>query len=296
MSDSDDNKTSNCTACGTFGDGLKVCTACKLVKYCNETCQRAHWPKHKKECKKRAAELKDEALFKELSMDECPICMLPLPLNNLREMKYQPCCGKLLCAGCVYAAQMADNRKLCPFCRAPEHTSQSELIERLKKRVEVDDAEAIHQLGRYYYDGVRGFPQDYDKAMELWLRAGELGCATAYQNLADDYYHGRGVERDEKKAKYYYELAAMGGNLKARHRLACMEMHVGNTDQGVKHFMIAAGAGYDDSLDYVRRSFMLRVATKDDFEKALRAHKEANDEMKSDQRDAAVSARDTGSF
>jgi hypothetical protein len=29
-------------------------------------------------------------------------------------------------------------------------------------------------------------------------------------------------------------------------------------------------------------------ATKDDFEKALRAHKEANDEMKSDQRDAAA--------
>ena len=29
-------------------------------------------------------------------------------------------------------------------------------------------------------------------------------------------------------------------------------------------------------------------ATKDDFEKALRAHKEANDEIKSDQREAAA--------
>ena len=29
-------------------------------------------------------------------------------------------------------------------------------------------------------------------------------------------------------------------------------------------------------------------ATKDDFEKALRAHKEASDEMKSDQREAAA--------
>ena len=32
-------------------------------------------------------------------------------------------------------------------------------------------------------------------------------------------------------------------------------------------------------------------ATKDDFEKALRAHKEAIDEMKSDQRETAAASR-----
>ena len=35
-------------------------------------------------------------------------------------------------------------------------------------------------------------------------------------------------------------------------------------------------------------------ATKDDFEKALRAHKDAKDEMKSDQRDAAAATRGYG--
>ena len=54
----------NCAACGRGGDGLKTCTACKMVKYCNATCQKAHRPVHMKECKKRAAELRDEALFK----------------------------------------------------------------------------------------------------------------------------------------------------------------------------------------------------------------------------------------
>ena len=44
---------------------LKVCTACKLVKYCDRDCQAAHRPKHKKACKQRAAKLHDEALFKE---------------------------------------------------------------------------------------------------------------------------------------------------------------------------------------------------------------------------------------
>ena len=67
MSTADDNNMLSCAACGKGGDGLKACTACKLVKYCNASCQRAHWSKHKKACKKRAAEIHDEALFKDPS-------------------------------------------------------------------------------------------------------------------------------------------------------------------------------------------------------------------------------------
>ena len=47
------------------------------------------------------------------------------------------------------------------------------------------------QLGCYYHDGEMGLPQDYEKAMELWLRAGELGCAMSYYNIADAYYMGK---------------------------------------------------------------------------------------------------------
>ena len=57
-------------------------------------------------------------------------------------------------------------------------------------------------------------------------------------------------------------------------------------NRAVKHWMISAGAGHDNSLKNIRACFMNGHATKDDFEKALRAHKEANDEMKSDQREA----------
>ena len=53
----DINSMSTCAACGKGGDHLKACTACHLVKYCNRDCQIAHRPKHKKECRKRAAEL-----------------------------------------------------------------------------------------------------------------------------------------------------------------------------------------------------------------------------------------------
>ena len=93
-----------CAACGKEGgDSLKACTACKLVKYCNRDCQIAHRPLHKKICKKRAAELHDEALFKEHPPPEdCPICYQPLPSGS-HQRTFKPCCGKRICNGCIYA-------------------------------------------------------------------------------------------------------------------------------------------------------------------------------------------------
>jgi hypothetical protein len=64
---------------GEQGTEMKI--MCMLVKYCNATCQRKHWSKHKKPCKIRAAELRDEALFKDPPpKEECPICFLPMPV------------------------------------------------------------------------------------------------------------------------------------------------------------------------------------------------------------------------
>ena len=55
-----------CANCGKeSGDAVKLknCTACYLVKYCGVDCQKIHRKQHKKACKKRAAELKDEKLY-----------------------------------------------------------------------------------------------------------------------------------------------------------------------------------------------------------------------------------------
>ena len=64
-------------------------------------------------------------------------------------------------------------------------------MERYKKRIEAGDAEAISNTGCHYYDGSKGLPQDYDKAMELWRQAGELGCAESYFNIANAYFYGQ---------------------------------------------------------------------------------------------------------
>jgi hypothetical protein len=50
-----------------------------------------HWPKHKTECKLHAAEIRDEALFKDpLAKEDCPICFLPMPENLICCMSLPP--------------------------------------------------------------------------------------------------------------------------------------------------------------------------------------------------------------
>ncbi|KAL7539867.1 hypothetical protein ACHAXR_012320 [Thalassiosira sp. AJA248-18] len=281
---------SQCAACGKGGDGLKACTACKLVKYCNVTCQKAHRPKHKKECKKRASEIFDEALFKTPPpRDDCPICFLPLSLND----QYQVCCGKTVCVGCIYGDMMARSSLDfdCPFCRTPATTSENGLLEGTKKRVEAGDVNAMLKLGCQYYKGHSGLPQDYNKALELWHRAAKLGCAKSHYSIANAYAQGVGVEKDMKKAKHHWELGAIGGDDTPRYNLGVIEVNAGNTNRAMKHFMIAAEFGCDDSLKEIQRGFSDGHVTKDDFEKALRAHKEFKDEVQSDQRDAVDAVR-----
>ena len=274
------------------------------MQACNRDCQIAHRPLHKKACKKRAAELHDEALFKEHPpTDDCPICFLPIPLNAT-ESNFYPCCGKIICDGCVYAMmkEALDRGKklisentgnltgeigICAFCRTPPATSDANDVEQIKKLMENGNAEAFNHLAGYYRRGIMGMPQDMTMAIELWLRAGELGHAEAYFNLGNSYNDGEGVEVDKKKAKYFYELAAMNGSLEGRHNLGCMEGQAGNLHRAYKHFMLAARAGYKNSLDQVKTGFMKGVVLKDEYANVLRAYQERHDEMKSDMRDKA---------
>ena len=93
--------------------------------------------------------------------------------------------------------------------------------------------------------------------------------------------------KDLQKAKYYYELAAMGGNVKARYNLGNLEKRAGDVDSAVKHWMISAAAGDDNSMKAIHDGYTYGHVTEDDIEKAWHAHKEARNEMKSEQRDAA---------
>ena len=150
----------------------------------------------------------------------------------------------------------------------------------------------MRNTGSGYHRGGYGLTQDHEKAVELYLRAGELGCATAYHNLAEAYLDGEGVEEDEEKAKYYWELAAMRGVASSRHNLGVYEENAGNMNRAMKHYnMAAAGAGYYESFMAIRHSYLGGHFTKDYFDMVSRLYKKAKGEMTSDQREAAEATR-----
>ena len=165
-----------CAACGKEGgDIMNTCNKCDLVVYCNAACKKKHRSRHKKKCEKRVVELYDEALFKEPPpREDCPICFLPPPLydDNTTGMTFKSCCGKVICDGCIYAMDESGARRLCAYCRTPYAKSEEEEVERVKKLMEKDNAEAFFQLGGYYENGTHGLPQDQAKANELYLKAG----------------------------------------------------------------------------------------------------------------------------
>ena len=262
-----------CAACGKEGDGdsMNMCNKCDLVKYCNAACKKKHKSKHKKKCERRVAELYDEQLFQEHPpREDCPICMLQLPLDG-NQITFEPCCGKDICNGCIIAMfESEGDDSLCAFCRTPDTISDEEIIERLEKRMDKGNAVAFSMLAGFYAEGDMGLPQDWLKANELYLKAGELGCDEAYFNLGNAYDDGEGVDIDEEKAKHYWELAAMMGNVLARNNLGCMEGQTGNPHRAMKHFLISARAGHEKSLDTIKSGFRSGIVTKDGHTKRVK--------------------------
>ena len=111
-------------------------------------------------------------------------------------------------------------------------------------------------------------------------------------NIGNAYHFVQGVERDTKKGEHYYELAAIRGNVTARHNLGCIEGRAGNWDRALKHYMIAAGGGYDDSVKNILLLYRHGHATKEDYRNALQAYQTYLDEIRSEQRDKAAAFSD----
>jgi hypothetical protein len=295
--DADNSKNQCGAACGDSDDGvgssLKACTGCNLVKYCNRSCHVAPRTAHEQAFKKCLAELFDKKLFKQPPPnEECHICYLRLPIEVGQSM-YQSCCGKVLCGGCIYANTVAaaDTEKYkCVFCRTEATPSHEVQIERMKKRMESNDALAMFRLGTYYQFGKMGLRQDNAKALELYHKSAKLGHHPAHHNLSVCYQTGCIGEKDTRKATYHGQLAAMAGNVHARYNLGYDEGNAGNMDRAYKHWMISANDGHDLSMKVVHKGNKSGFVTKDDNAKTTRAYGNSIDEMKSDDRDRSAAA------
>jgi hypothetical protein len=291
--------------------------SCRLVKYCNAECQKKHWPTHKKKCKQRAAEIHDEALFKDPPpKEDCPICFLPMPgkllscislppatmlsvpiydfaIANEEVAKeametHHPCCGKHICRGCMHSFGQSGNGDKCPFCNSDRRSKTDEDgAAELMKRVEVNDPGAMKMLAGCYYQGLNGFQQDHGKAIKLYTRAAELGCSEAHIYLGN-IYHEWG---DRKKTKSHLEAGAMAGHEVARCNLGVMEYHSGNMERAVKHWTIGASAGDCQSMHNLRALFEDGVVSRELINSTLEAYNNSCAEFRSEARDTFIHAK-----
>ena len=284
------------------------------ARYCSAACQRNHWPKHKTACKLRAAVLRDEALFKDPPpKEDCPICFLPMPVQLICCMSlppatvssvpiydfvkaneelaimdtegYYPCCGKNICRGCIHSFCESGNTERCAFCNSDQgNKTAEERVEEIMKRVEANDAASIFLLAGYYYQGRLGLQQDQTKAMELYVRAADLGCSKAHGSLGKIYHEGGNM----KKAKFHFEAAAMAGYEMARYNLGFMESQSGNMERAAKHWIIAASAGDYIAMHELILCFQEGSVSRESIDSTLAAYNSSCAEMRSEARDACI--------
>ena len=280
-----------CANCGKESSDavkLKNCNACRLVKYCGVDCQKIHRKQHKVECKKRAAELKDERLYgqghERPEGDFCPICTLPIPLPLENHAVFHACCVKKVCMGCAVAASIRGMDD-CPYCRT---SVVGDEIAMAQKRVDAKDPAAMKFLGDQYHRGGYGLKRDISRAIELWTEAGELGSIEAHYSIGHSYDSGVGVPQDKTKALRHWEKAAIQGHANSRTSLGVSETNKGNYERAVRHFLIAAKLGDGVALNHIKTLVVDGNANIRHFAEALKGYQESVGEAKSPERDEAT--------
>ena len=236
---------------------------------------------------------RDTLLFKQPPpREDCPICFLPLPLQLTQQTKYFSCCGKVICVGCIVAAQVAGaNDNMCPFCRATTKISNAEFTRRTEEGIKRGDPEAMVIASLELCKN--GNKEEKKRGNELMHKAAnDLGLCSANYRLGCAYTLGDGtfgvVEQDADKAMFHYEEAAIAGHGGARFNIGvkyCNDSE--RRGLGAKHLMIGAKSGYQDCMDMIKKGFVDGWVTKTEFEETLRANQESLAELKSVQRDKA---------
>ena len=161
------------------------------------------------------------------AVEDCAICMEPLcNLKAVTTMQYFLCCGQSMCAKCAEKYQLASRGKkiTCPFCRSLYVNTENDpkAQSQLLMFAEKGKAWAQAGLGDRYRKG-EYVEKNMKKAIYYFTLASEQGNPLAQQSLGDIYINGdEGVTIDYAKALHYYKLAAEGGSTMAYSNIGFM--------------------------------------------------------------------------
>ena len=233
--------------------------------------------------------------------EDCPVCLVPLPLPQADNLSYWPCCGKIICSACEkehFRARHISNTKrqekelpkllpACPFCREPiKALNDPKVISEMQERMLKGDADAASFLAEMYLCGDFLLPQDEIKAMKLYHVAADLGSARANFTLSYSYNDGtRGVMVDLKKAHMFAERAVKLNYPLARLIMAKFCNDEGDTELAIRHLMHGAAAGCKKHMEYLWDFFYQGGLSKTNLEDTLRKFHRACDDMNSEERE-----------
>ncbi len=217
---------------------------------------------------------------------ECPICFLPMPIDTLKH-RIMTCCGNLICNSCTHShweRQLEKSLKqTCPFCRHLAPTTQAEADANLMRKAESSNPAVLREVGKMHCS--KG---EYAKAFQYWTKAAGLGDVESHYELSVMYYKGESVETDEKKRVFHLEEAAIAGHPNARFSLGVLEWIDDRTERAMKHFIIAANLGHDESVKELKLGLMKGLVSEEDFAAAIRANQAAVDAMKREAADGKL--------
>ena len=137
-----------------------------------------------------------------------------------------------------------------------------------------DSPEICFRKGKELYE-----KKDYTEAVKWYRKAAEQGHAKAQNNLGNCYYHGNGVEENEKEAVKWYRKAAEQGDASAQYDLGnCYYYGRGvgqNYEEAVKWYRKAAEQGYDNAQHNLGNLYYNGEGVKQNYEEAVKWFRKA---------------------
>jgi len=235
---------------------------------------------------------------------KCPICTLPFPFDyNYVNVIFKRCCGHSICGSCdestfygelkrriedeTYTSKVVNFASLqkCQFCRK---TPCKQKLSALEKLAECGNGQAMIQLANLYKNGGDGVQIDYKRYIDLYHMAARADNITGCFHLGKTYWSGESfddivIEKDRDKAMRLFTRGARFGDPACLYCIGLMLCGDGKDDH-VQYFLKAACTGLQEALDAVKKSFILKHVTKEEYAQALRSFQAVHDEINSEER------------